>query len=189
MHFSEEFKVGIDQVSEKLGIDNEAADQLVEFVCQATEDAIREAARLGDKVGGEPETALDLFIAKKASELEKYGVIKQQECTDSEGNKGSWVLYDSSGSKKLGCHSSRAAAEAQERAVQASKYGALSDPMESGGKERGRAGRKALANKYKSGNTFDMSRCMSEQKGNVDNPAAFCQSLKGLALGTYTEGE
>ena len=52
----------------------------------------------------------------------KSSVIQKEECTDSEGNKGSWVLYSSDGKKKLGCHASRESAEEQERAIQARKH-------------------------------------------------------------------
>jgi hypothetical protein len=48
-------------------------------------------------------------------------VIRNEDCTDSNGNKGQWVLYNSEGTKQLGCHTSRESALSQERAIKANK--------------------------------------------------------------------
>lgn len=46
--------------------------------------------------------------------------VVERECTDSDGNKGSYVVIDPNG-KQHGCHQSRENAEAQRDAINASE--------------------------------------------------------------------
>jgi len=191
MIFSPCFRIGIDLYLKEAGINaSEISDQFEDLVVQSVEDAIWEKAQmdatLGKKSAVRDLSPLERYIEKRAEELEKSAVIRQQSCTDSDGNSGSWVLMNSSGSKILGCHGSREGALKQERAIQAHKHAEekMAD-MESGGSPKGREGRAALAKRFKKGEGFDMSACISAMTGEdgIDDPASFCQSLKSLALG------
>lgn len=45
--------------------------------------------------------------------------VKQQDCTDSEGRKGDWVVTD--GEETFGCHKRRGKAEQQAEAINANR--------------------------------------------------------------------
>jgi len=49
-----------------------------------------------------------------------YG-IRKQPCTDSNGNKGNYVLYITTTGRKVSCHKTRANAEAARRAREANE--------------------------------------------------------------------
>jgi len=201
--FSPCFKAGIERFLEERGLaelDPAIKRAFVETVCQATEDAIREAAANPDLLKSASEGALTSFIRKRANEdwLQKRAVIRQEDCVDSKGNPGKWVLYDSSGKKRLGCHPTREAAEAQERAIQVSKRGeaeileqidriAKKADMESGGAPKGREGRAALAKRFMRNGEFSHTACveaMRDEEG-ITDPHAFCRALEGLAHGGH----
>lgn len=46
--------------------------------------------------------------------------VKEQSCTDSDGNEGSWIVVDPDG-KVHGCHQNKSSAEAQRDAINASE--------------------------------------------------------------------
>lgn len=127
MDFSNKFKEGINKFASEIGLKGkEAKAEFVDLVCSSMETAIKAGARMEEtdlEKSASEDTSLDRYITKRAEQekLEKSAVIRQESCTDSEGNEGSWVLYDSDGNKQLGCHTSRESAEAQERAIQANK--------------------------------------------------------------------
>ena len=183
MYFSEDFQCGIRKFAREAGMED-CADfrQLVE---QATEEAVR--ARAGVKVAGikyaATDTPFDKFLEKQADQLEKFGIIRSGDCTDSKGNKGSWILFDHTGSKHLGCHGSRDSAVAQEQAIEAHKHGSEKVAESPIGSE----GREALATKYlgKSPDNFSMSDCMADAGKHADNPGAFCQSLREKMVGEH----
>lgn len=197
MHFSECFKMGIETYLKEAGVPEEEQDAFEEFILTATEHAVKMlAAESGLAKEASPKSAFERWALKRVAEeqIEKTAVIRQAPCETADGESGSWVLYDAAGTKKLGCHKTREAAEAQERAIQAGKHAALSDPMESGGKVRGRAGRAALAKRFTGADgSFSMTRCMEAMgdESGITDAASFCRSLEGLARGGYeaTSGE
>lgn len=127
---NKQFEAGVRKYMKEAGIEEE---EFFELVLDETEAAVRKAAAALDLGtikeaqvrSAEDATELDLAILKMAQteeNFQKEAVIRQESCTDSDGNEGNWVLYDSDGEKQLGCHSSKADAKKQERAIQARKH-------------------------------------------------------------------
>lgn len=69
-----------------------------------------------------PETDLPACIDLNREDLEEFGMVEMVEVVKVIRKEGSkWVLYDSSGKKKLGTHDTKAEAKAQETAIKLSK--------------------------------------------------------------------
>lgn len=186
------FCAGIDKKAAEFEIPEDARDAFMDVVLTAVAERtgeIKAAMDMGLVKAAEINEAdlceLDKLLLKAAQDpatFEKSAVIRQESCTDSKGNAGSWVLYDSAGQKKLGCHGSRESAEAQERAIQAHK-GATVEPKEADmrGSPVGRKGRIALAQRFLEGGSFEHEKCTAAMKDEgVDNPDAFCRALSSL---------
>lgn len=123
--------------------------------------------------------------------------------------KGRYCLFTADGSKKLGCHPTRAEAVTQERAVQVRKRSAfdfitvremaeLCPPCADDMRRRGLAAvsvqalafkmpaaiKKGLVEKIGSSKKGFRTRCMKVMGGKVQSPGAFCNDLKRDVFGT-----
>ena len=119
------FENGIKLACQSLGLTDKAEAKFISLVKKCAEQTIASfLAQIEKGADITVSTPEQLYFYKQAIELylEKAAVIREESCTDSGGNGGSWVLYSHDGSKKLGCHSSKDSALAQERAIQASKH-------------------------------------------------------------------
>lgn len=108
-----------------------------------------------------------------------------------------WCLYTKNGKRLLGRHSSKASAQKQEQAIQISKHSevirklkiiAASLQKEAIGWDNLPKGwTKESARKFWSSLTGDVKhkvkKCISKMEGNINNPDAFCASLKDLLKG------
>lgn len=128
MEATEKFREGIAHFMKKADIGDPAFEQTVlGAIKEAVDAAVQslEAAGVSTKVAADENlSALAQYIRREATRalLEKSGVLREEACTTARGVAGSWALYSSDGSKQLGCHGSREAALAQERAIQISKH-------------------------------------------------------------------
>ncbi len=135
--FTPDVYAGIEQFAKQAGMDDEATETFAQRVLAELDASIRQMkvamdlghVKVAEAMQDETLTELDKLIIKAAADPEtftKTAVIKEEACTDSDGNKGSWVLYNSDGSKKLGCHGSREAALRQDKAIQVHKHASFS---------------------------------------------------------------
>lgn len=178
-------ELSIDEVEEFMDITLDEVEQQVKSAAIALDEDLVKSADLDETA----ETVLDQYLIKSAHDahlqmMEKVGVIKEENCTDSEGNKGNYVLYDSKGEKKLGCHKTKAQAKDQEQAIQVRKHGELlsKEADMPAPESKGHAGRQALAERFYAGGEFDHSACVAaiRDEGFTDDPHAYCRALARL---------